>query len=413
MVDGNPQIILFDIGSAAWKMDLFKEELWATSHIGIPHLDVESNDAVILGYMIASFFQEFTRCVKSYTEENGYGPPRVVAQFHEWQAGVGLIALRTRHIEVATVFTTHATLLGRYLCAGNTDFYNNLDKFSVDEEAGKRQIYHRYCIERAASHLSHVFTTVSEITGYEAEHLLKRKPDFITPNGLNVKKFSAIHEFQNLHALAKEKIHEFVRGHFYGHFDFDLDKTLYLFIAGRYEFGNKGADVFIESLARLNHLLKNHLPDVTVVAFLIFPTKTNNFNVESLRGHAVTKQLRETIQQIQQDVGKRMYDSCLTGHLPNTADLLEKNDLVKIKRCMYSLQRSGHPPITTHNVVDDWNDPVLSSVRRCQLFNTVNDRVKIVFHPEFLSSTNPLFGLDYEEFVRGCHLGVSFSHFRV
>lgn len=76
--------------------------------------------------------------------------------------------------------------MGRYLCAGNTDFYNNLDKFAVDEEAGKRQIYHRYCLERGAAHLSHVFTTVSEITGYEAEHLLKRKPDFITPNGLNV-----------------------------------------------------------------------------------------------------------------------------------------------------------------------------------------------------------------------------------
>lgn len=93
-------------------------------------------------------------------------------------------------------------------------------------------------------------------TGYEAEHLLKKKPDVITPNGLNVKKFSALHEFQNLHALAKEKIHEFVRGHFYGHYDFDLDKTLYFFIAGRYEFGNKGADIFIEALARLNHYLK-------------------------------------------------------------------------------------------------------------------------------------------------------------
>lgn len=407
LVDGNPQIILFDIGSAAWKMDSFKNSLWEACHIGIPHLDVESNDAVILGYMICDFLHEFDHCVKRYTAENGYGPPRVVVQFHEWQAGVGLIAVRTRGTEVATVFTTHATLLGRYLCAGNTDFYNNLDKFSVDDEAGKRQIYHRYCIERAATHLAHVFTTVSEITGYEAEHLLKRKPDIITPNGLNVKKFSAIHEFQNLHAVAKEKIHEFVRGHFYGHFDFDLDKTLYLFIAGRYEFGNKGADVFIESLARLNHLLKNQLPEVTVVAFLIFPTKTNNFNVESLRGHAVTKQLRDTIQQIQQEVGKRMYNSCLTGQLPNTSELLEKDDIVKIKRCLYALQRSGHPPVTTHNVVDDWNDPVLSSVRRCQLFNTVNDRVKIVFHPEFLSSTNPLFGLDYEEFVRGCHLGVS------
>jgi len=81
---------------------------------------------------------------------------------------------------------------------------------------------------------------------------------------LNVQKFTALHEFQNLHAKvwhscalylhtahqAKGKIHSFVRGHFYGHLDFDLDKTLYFFIAGRYEYTNKGADMFIESLAR-------------------------------------------------------------------------------------------------------------------------------------------------------------------
>lgn len=54
--------------------------------------------------------------------------PNVIAHFHEWQAGAGLILIRSRKIPVATVFTTHATLLGRYLCAGNVDFYNNLDK---------------------------------------------------------------------------------------------------------------------------------------------------------------------------------------------------------------------------------------------------------------------------------------------
>ncbi|XP_063220132.1 glycogen [starch] synthase isoform X2 [Bacillus rossius redtenbacheri] len=372
LVDGNPQVILFDIGSAAWKLDEYKQELWAKCSLGIPHLDVEANDAVILGYQMAHFIEEFRKAA----EQNSECSPRIVAHFHEWQAGVALIVLRTRFVDVATVFTTHATLLGRYLCAGNTDFYNNLDKFNVDEEAGKRQIYHRYCMERAATHLAHVFTTVSEITGLEAEHLLKRKPDVITPNGLNVKKFLALHEFQNLHAISKEKIHEFVRGHFYGHYDFDLDKTLYFFIAGRYEFGNKGADIFIEALARLNHYLKMMHPDVTVVAFLIFPTKTNNFNVESLRGHAVTKSLRDTINHIQQQIGKRMYEVCLSGRLPNSSDLLQKEETVRLKRCIYSLQRDGLPPVTTHNIVDDWNDPVLDSVRRCQLFNTVHDRVK-------------------------------------
>lgn len=104
-------------------------------------------------------------------------------------ASVALLLLKHRKIEVATIFTTHATLLGRYLCAGSVDFYNSLHLFDVDYEAGKRQIYHRYCLERGATHCADVFTTVSHITAYEAENLLKRKADGVLPNGLNVVKF--------------------------------------------------------------------------------------------------------------------------------------------------------------------------------------------------------------------------------
>uniref|UniRef100_A0A0N5AGA3 Glycogen [starch] synthase n=1 Tax=Syphacia muris TaxID=451379 RepID=A0A0N5AGA3_9BILA len=249
LIDGYPNVVLFDIGSAAWKLDQWKHELWEACKIGIPWNDRETNDAVILGFCVAIFIQKYINAVEGFE-------PLVVAQFHEWQAGVGLILSRLWKTNVATVFTTHATLLGRYLSASGADLYHNLDKFDLDKEAGTRQIYHRYCIERAAANMAHVFTTVSEITGLEALHLLKRKPDILTPNGLNVVKFAALHEFQNLHAVSKEKINDFVRGHFYGHYDFDLDKTLYFFTAGRYEFTNKGGDFFIEALARLNYYLQ-------------------------------------------------------------------------------------------------------------------------------------------------------------
>lgn len=62
-----------------------------------------------------------------------------------------------------------------------------------------------------------------------------------------------------------------------------------------------------------------------------------------------------------------MYDTCVSGRLPDPSDLMAKDDLVKIKRCLYSLHRDGLPPVTTHNIVDDWNDPVLNSIRRCKL----------------------------------------------
>ncbi|OBZ65377.1 Glycogen [starch] synthase [Grifola frondosa] len=85
----------------------------------------------------------------------------------------------------------------------------------------------------SVAHCADVFTPVSHTTAYESEHLRKLKPDGVLPN---VVKFQAMHEFQNLHSTAKAKINDFVRGHFYGHYDFDLDNTLYMFTAGRYEY---------------------------------------------------------------------------------------------------------------------------------------------------------------------------------
>jgi glycogen(starch) synthase len=129
------------------------------------------------------------------------------------------------------------------------------------------------------------------------------------PNGLNVVKFQAIHEFQNLHAKSKESIHEFVRGHFFGHYDFDLDNTLYFFTAGRYEYRNKGVDMFIESLARLNYRLKQAKSNINVVAFIIMPAKNNSYTAESLRGQAEMKQLKQTVTQIQHSIGQRMFEA--------------------------------------------------------------------------------------------------------
>lgn len=403
LIEGSPYVLLFDIGSAAWNLDRWKGEFWDACNVGIPFHDREANDALLFGSLTAWFLKELT--------DQFQDKPNVIAHFHEWQAGPGLILSRFRQLPVATIFTTHATLLGRYLCAANVDFYNKLDQFDIDREAGERQIYHRYCMERASAHCAHVFTTVSQITGIEAEHMLKRKADVITPNGLNIKKFSAMHEFQNLHSLYKSRIQEFVRGHFYGHLDFNLDKTLFFFIAGRYEYSNKGADIFLEALSRLNFLLRVHRSDVTVVVFFIMPTKTNNFNVETLKGQAVRKQLWDTAHSVKEKFGKKLYEALLRGEIPDLNKILDRDDVTIMKRAIFSTQRQSLPPITTHNMVDDSTDPILSTVRRIGLFNSRTDRVKVIVHPEFLSSTSPLLPLDYEEFVRGCHLGVFPSYY--
>lgn len=423
LIEGAPFVVLFDLESVRHRVNEWKSNLWETAQLPTPDNDFETNDAIAFGYVVAWFLGEYSYQAKlaleqarreaQLTQTRKYLPqnPVIIAQFHEWLAGVGLLLIRIRKLEVATIFTTHATLLGRYLCAGDVDFYNHLRDFDVDYEAGKRGIYHRYCIERGAAHSADVFTTVSHITAYEAEWLLKRRPDGVVPNGLNVVQFSALHEFQNLHVRNKEKINDFVRGHFYGHLNFDLDNTIYLFTAGRYEYRNKGVDMFIESLARLNHRLKESNSSTTVVAFIIMPAATLSYAVEALKGQAAMKQLRDTVTEIQNEIGKRMFEDAARGNLPDRQNVVREEEIVSLKRRVFALKRDTLPPIVTHNMADDRMDPILSHIRRVHLFNENYDRVKIIFHPEFLSSTSPLFSIDYDDFVRGCHLGVFPSYY--
>ncbi|KAK4703669.1 glycogen synthase, partial [Phenoliferia sp. Uapishka_3] len=408
LIEGAPRVLLFDTSSVRGRLDEWKADLWNLAAIPTPSDDQETNETILLGYLTTWFLGELAHHEQSRA---------IIAHFHEWQTGVAIALCRRRALDVTTIFTTHATLLGRYLCAGSVDFYNNLQYFDVDHEAGKRGIYHRYCIERSAAHCADVFTTVSHITAYESEHLLKRKPDGVLPNGLNVTKFSAMHEFQNLHQVSKQKISDFIRGHFYGHYDFDLDNTLYFFTAGRYEYRNKGVDMFIESLARLNFRLQEMGTKMTVVAFIILPAATNSYTIEALKGQAVTKQLRDTVTEIQNRIGARLFERTARysgeqgTEVPDAATLLSDEDKILLKRRVLALRRNSLPPVTTHNMADDANDPVLNQIRRVQLFNRSSDRVKVIFHPEFLNANNPILGLDYEEFVRGCHLGVFPSYY--
>jgi glycogen(starch) synthase len=141
------------------------------------------------------------------------------------------------------------------------------------------------------------------------------------------------------------------------------------------------------------------------------PGATHNFAGDALKGQAVMKQLRQTVVEMQELIGKRILNSAARGQTPDLAHILSDEEQIVLKRRIYALKRANLPPITTHNMADDSHDPILNHIRRVQLFNSPSDRVKIIFHPEFLNQNNPLIGMDYEEFVRGCHLGVFPSYY--
>lgn len=403
LIPGNPRVLLFDylahfdrLGDARWG-------LWQDLQIPAAPEDSVTNDAIVFGSLVAEFFAELLAALP--VEQ------RVVAHFHEWMAAIALALLQKRQSPVATVFTTHATILGRYLSAGGGDFYGRLGGINVDFESGHRGIYHRYCIERAATHAAHVFTTVSKVTSDEAEALLKRRADVVLPNGLRVEKFAALHEFQNLHRRYKERLHEFVRGHFFGSYSFDLDETVYVFTSGRYEYRNKGIDLFLEALWRLNQRLQNHPGHRTVVAFIITPAETRRMSADVLRSHFMLQELRTTCEDIMRNLGRRLFENAARGQILPSAELLGGEDLVRLKRMIFSRKENRLPSIVTHDMAHDDTDSILLHLRQRQLFNRREDCVKVVYHPEFITSTNPLFGIDYSDFVRGCHLGVFPSYY--
>ena len=191
-------------------------------------------------------------------------------------------------------------------------------------------------IEKAAAHASTVFTTVSEVTAFESERLLGRAPEAILPNGLNSQRFAALHEFQNLHQKYKEKINEFVMGHFFPSYTFDLDRTIYLFTSGRYEYRNKGMDLFLESLYRLNHRLKQYVADPpTVVAFIITKAMVKHVNVDVLRNQSMFDELRNTCADIQAQMDmarqavlvRALFESEVKANPISDADLQKQYEL--------------------------------------------------------------------------------------
>jgi glycogen(starch) synthase len=200
-------------------------------------------------------------------------------------------------------------------------------------------------------------------------------------------------------------------GHFFPSYTFDLDNTLYLFMAGRYEYRNKGMDQFIEALHRLNWRLKG-IPDrPTVVAFIITRAQTRSYNVNVLQNHSMFADLHSTCVDIQEQMGENLFMSVARGRVPGLQEILSDDAVVRLKRVMHASRTGRQPAIVTHDMVDDANDPTLKHLRHRQLFNSAEDPVKVVFHPDFVAATSPLWHIDYEQFIRGCHMGVFPSYY--
>ncbi|MGX7688415.1 glycosyltransferase [Flectobacillus roseus] len=404
LVTGKPRIVLFDFWSIYNNINALKAGLWERHQVSTLNTEELVSHVIAFGEMVRVFLTELAKEQQNKID--------IVAHFHEWMAASAIPDLRKDQIKVATVFTTHATMLGRYLAGNVPNFYDKIDTFDWLKEARHYGIEAQATLERLAALQAHVTTTVSDVTAKECEFLLGKAPDLILPNGLNITRFSAMHEHQNLHTKYKDRINEFVMGHFFQSQPFNLEKTLYFFTSGRYEYSNKGYDLTLEALARLNWKMKQAKIDKTVVMFFITKQPYHSIDPEVLHSRAVMDEIRETCNSIEKQVGEQLFKASASSsdlQMPDLNNFVDEYWRLRLRRTIQTWKNNKRPKVVTHLLKQ--NDGITDFVQKSNLMNNPEDKVKIVYHPDFIVSTNPLFGLDYGQFVRGCNLGVFPSYY--
>lgn len=282
---------------------------------------------------------------------------KVIAHFNEWMNAFGLFYVKKNLPNVATVFTTHATSIGRSICGNEKPLYAYLSAYHGDQMARELNMVAKHSAEKAAAHQADCFTTVSDVTALECKQLLEKGPDVVTPNGFEndfVPNEKAFNKKRDEARNCLKTVSEALLGYEIS------DDVMYVGTCGRYEYRNKGLDAFVESLKRLSSMT---LLSKEVVAFIMVP--------------AFIKGPRKDLQ-------KKL----------NTTN----NDLL-------------HKNYITHELVDPWNDLVTSAMYRFHLHNRKEDKVKVIFVPSYLNGTDGIFNKSYYELLIGLDITVFPSYY--
>ena len=405
LVKGTPNVMLVDFTNFSAQKNDIKRKLWDDYKIDSLHTDwFDFDEPVVFATAAGKVIEEFLHM---------YEGKKVVAQFHEWLSAAGLLHLKSGKANVGTVFTTHATTLGRSIAAADKNLYEVLDRINPDENAKNRgaSVYAKHLLEKAAAKHADVFTTVSEITGIESEKLLGRKPDVLLMNGLDMEKFPTFEEASVKHKLFKARIKQFLTYYFFPYQSFDMENTLIYFLAGRYEFTDKGVDVCIQALGKLNEKLKEEKSKKTIVCFFWIPGNIRAIKPDLLENKTYFLDLKDSIDDETDLLKTRILSLLITKGEITRETLLDAEFMQEVKPKILRLSRKGTPPVSTHDLFDEQSDAILNAFRQASLFNRTEDRVKVVFYPIYLTGADGLLDTSYYESMQGSHLGIFPSYY--
>lgn len=256
-IPGKPIAILVKFDSMYASKDEFYGHLWERFGVDSLHAYGDYDEACAFGRAAAAV-------IESLVEFFGDKANNVIAHFDEWTLGTGLLTVKERVEKAATVFTTHATSIGRSICGNGKPLYDYLPGYDGDQMARELNMESKHSLEKAAAREADCFTTVSDVTARESEQLLCRRPDVVTPNGFEPGFVPAKNKFKAARSAARKKMLDVARALTGRAFD---DNTFIMATSGRCEYRNKGIDVYCDALARLN---ENGTPR-PVLAFVMVP----------------------------------------------------------------------------------------------------------------------------------------------
>ena len=396
-IDGNPLTILIDYNKLWEKKNEIKYMFWDKWKIDSLRAGSDFEDPLLFSYASAKLLEKIA------TKKD-------VLHFHEWLTGGALLILGEKGYK--TIFTTHATMLGRVM-ANYVDNFNILIKnYRERNETLSNKFAYDYGIEakhlmeKTAVNHATVFTTVSDVTKEECMAIHGREADILLYNGLNVERFPSIEELAYHHKQNKEKIFEFLRAMLYPYYDLEITrKDRVIFIAGRYEFKNKGIDLFIDALGRVNKELKQQNYKGNVFAFFFIPTAIRGEKRKIVENVLLYHFLKTHIKKKIDISLPKVINAMFFGKdiKPEQYDDEEiRNIISKIKNNKYETL-----PLTAFELkYPEDKDLIIQAFKKNELLNRKEDRVKVIFYPAYLSPSDRLLNMSYYDVVRGASIGI-------
>lgn len=347
-VPGSPLAILVDFTPLFTGKDEIFTHLWLKYKLDSLNGQWDYIEPALFGYAAGMVIESFCQYHLTFSD-------KIIAHFHEWMTGCGILYLRENFPQAGTVFTTHATVMARSIAGIGLPLYESLAGAAPD--ARELNIVAKHSLEKISAGEADCFTTVSDMTARECKRFLDKDPDIVTPNGFDEFIVPDNFLFLEKREIARQKLFQVAR------FLFDspvAENTLLVIHSGRYEFRNKGLDVTIDAMEILSH---NTPPEVPLILFIFTPAYCTG---------------------PRKDIMEQWHNHAERGNAVNR--------------------------ILTHHLQGSQDDPVLQRLLGNHLNNS-NPNVRVVFSPVYLNGQDGIYNLDYYDLLAGFDLSIFPSYY--